>query len=135
LNNLYISYGFSACAKQISCHDFKPLKQVFVVRTKNPEFRHFVHENEPPSVELGLLDPQGVSVKFYHGTHPHRSFSILLEHSVSSCRVLWGGSAVYPLVRSLRALRRGIDIFVFQTNELNSNGRLRQLEAENKEFS
>jgi hypothetical protein len=25
---------------------------------------HFVHKNEPPCVELGLLDPQRISVKF-----------------------------------------------------------------------
>jgi hypothetical protein len=65
-NNFYAGHGFSARAKQVSCHEFKPLKQVFVVRTKNAEFWHFVHENEPPSVELGLLNPQRVSAKFGH---------------------------------------------------------------------
>jgi hypothetical protein len=65
---LYIGDGFSARAKQISCRGFEPVEQVFVIPTPNPESWHFIHENEPPSVELGLLDAQGVSVTFYHDT-------------------------------------------------------------------
>ena len=33
------------------------------------------YENEPPSVELGLLDSQRISVKFCHEIYPHHGLT------------------------------------------------------------
>jgi hypothetical protein len=55
-------------AKQVS--RIKPGKRVFTIWTNNPEFWYFVYEDEPPSIELGLLNSQRVSVKFRHDSTP-----------------------------------------------------------------
>jgi hypothetical protein len=107
-HNFYVTDCFAACAKQFSCLDFKPVKRGFETRTKNAKSWHFVHEHEPPAVELGLLDSQRVSVRFGHDT-------------------------TLPIVKATRRYSR-LPLF-FQTHERNSNVCLRRVEAKNKDFS
>ena len=67
LTNFYASNGFSA-PRQISCYDFKPLKQFFVVRTKPESWHSSTKMNHHPSA--WIADTQRVSAKFFHDNHP-----------------------------------------------------------------
>jgi hypothetical protein len=75
--NFYVRNNFSLCAKHVSCRAFKAAEQVFVIWAKHHESRQCIHKNEPPSVDLGLLDSQRVSAKFWHHTHPRRVYVVL----------------------------------------------------------